>query len=57
MAHFDAKDILQAKALGQTVTIEQPETLDRCKLMQSLLIESRSRIVVSAILLHPMVFK
>jgi len=39
MAHFDAEDILQAKAAGQALTMEQRETLDGCKLMQSLLFD------------------
>jgi len=37
MAHFDAEEILQAKQQGQELTAEQRETLDGCKLLQSLL--------------------
>jgi len=37
MAHFDAEEILLAKQQGATLTAEQRETLDGCKLMQSLL--------------------
>ena len=37
MAHFDATEILQAAQDGQELTTEQRETLDGCKLLQSLL--------------------
>jgi aryl-alcohol dehydrogenase-like predicted oxidoreductase len=37
MAHFDAEEILQAKQKGQDLTVAQRETLDGCKLLQSLL--------------------
>lgn len=37
MAHFDASEILEAKQRGEELTTEQRETLDGCKLMQSLL--------------------
>eukprot|EP00527_Entomoneis_sp_CCMP2396_P002251 CAMPEP_0198146094 /NCGR_PEP_ID=MMETSP1443-20131203/27335_1 /TAXON_ID=186043 /ORGANISM="Entomoneis sp., Strain CCMP2396" /LENGTH=589 /DNA_ID=CAMNT_0043809929 /DNA_START=147 /DNA_END=1916 /DNA_ORIENTATION=+ len=37
MAHFDATEILQAAEDGQELSTEQRETLDGCKLMQSLL--------------------
>mmetsp|Transcript_17313 Transcript_17313/g.32837 ORF Transcript_17313/g.32837 Transcript_17313/m.32837 type:complete len:554 (-) Transcript_17313:93-1754(-) len=37
MAHFDATEILELKQQGVDLTTEQRETLDGCKLMQSLL--------------------
>lgn len=37
MAHFDAEEILELKAQGVELDADQRETLDGCKLMQSLL--------------------
>ncbi|KAL7566598.1 hypothetical protein ACA910_003437 [Epithemia clementina (nom. ined.)] len=37
LQHFDAQEILQAKVEGNELTTEQRETLDGCKLLQSLL--------------------
>lgn len=37
MAHFDATDIIEAKLDGKELTSEERETLDGCKLLQSLL--------------------
>lgn len=37
MAHFDCSEILEAKQKGQELSTDQRETLDGCKLLQSLL--------------------
>jgi hypothetical protein len=37
MAHFDATEILEAKERGEELSTDQRETLDGCKLLQSLL--------------------
>jgi hypothetical protein len=37
MQHFDAEEIIQAKMDGKELTADQRETLDGCKLLQSLL--------------------
>jgi len=37
MRHFDAEEIIQLKVEGKDLTSDQRETLDGCKLMQSLL--------------------
>lgn len=37
MRHFDAQDLLEAQKEGEPLTPEQRETLDGCKLLQSLL--------------------
>ena len=37
MAHFDATELVEAKLAGEELSGEQRETLDGCKLMQSLL--------------------
>lgn len=36
MAHFDAEELIEAKVQGQPLSGEQRETLDGCKLLQSL---------------------
>jgi hypothetical protein len=36
MQYFDAEEVVQAKLEGKTLTAEQRETLDGCKLLQSL---------------------